>query len=100
MSPHDIRGASTVTHFFSQNFLDFKPIIEMLNFLCTGNMVMKQQHKTRYNGDKQHKDGLNADRDMTNSSKCETTVFEIYTRDIHFPHLGLIAECPYSYTFV
>lgn len=47
VSPHDIRGASTVTHFFSQNFLDFKPIIEMLNFLCTGNMVMKQQHKTR-----------------------------------------------------
>ena len=25
---------------------------------------------------KQHKDGLNIDRDMVYSSKCETTVFE------------------------
>ena len=28
---------------------------------------------------KQHKDGLNTDRDMVYSSKCETTIFEIQT---------------------
>ena len=28
---------------------------------------------------KQHKDGLNTDRDMVYSSKCETEVFEIQT---------------------
>ena len=50
------------------------------------------------NGDKQRKDGLNADRDMTKSSKCETTVFEIYTYGhTYFPLKGLIAECPYLY---
>ena len=54
----------------------------------TNNMSLKQQHKSRqnYNGDKRHKDAQsNTDRDMAYSSKQETTVFEIQTRDIITP---------------
>ena len=45
-------------------------------------MVLKQRHKTRWNGDKRHKDGLNNNREMAYSSKCERTVFEIQTMEI------------------
>ena len=31
---------------------------------------------------RQHKDGLNINRDMAFSSKCETPIFEFQTRDI------------------
>jgi len=50
-------------------------------------MALKQRlFKTRWKGGKQHKVGLNADRDMACSSKRETNVFEIQTRDIRtFP---------------
>ena len=48
-------------------------------------MGVKQPHKTRRNGDKRHEDGLNNNRDMTHSSKHETTIFEIQTRDIYVP---------------
>ena len=34
---------------------------------------------------KQHKDGLNTDRDMVYSSKCETEVFEIQTGTYGYP---------------
>ena len=47
-------------------------------------MVLKQRHKTRSNGDKRDQDGLNTDRGMANSSKCEMTLFEIQTRDIQY----------------
>ena len=45
-------------------------------------MALKQRHKTRWKGGKQHKVGLNTDRDMACSSKRETNVFEIQTKDI------------------
>ena len=45
-------------------------------------MDVKQPHKTRWNGEKWHEDGLNNNRDMAHSSKHETTMFEIQTRDI------------------
>ena len=45
-------------------------------------MALKQWHKTRWNGNKWHKDGLNTDRNMAYSSKCKTTIFEIQTREI------------------
>ena len=49
-------------------------------------MALKPLHKTdENNGDKQHKNGLNTDRDMANSSNCKTTVFEIQTREIPTP---------------
>ena len=53
--------------------------------ILTNNMSLKQQHKSRqnHNSDKRHKDAQsNTDRDMAYSSKQETTVFEIQTRDI------------------
>ena len=53
--------------------------------ILTNNMSLKQQHKSRqnHNCDKRHKDAKsNTDRDMAYSSKQETTVFEIQTRDI------------------
>ena len=50
-------------------------------------MALKQRHKTRWNGDKQHEDGLNINRDMAYPSKCEkTNIFEIQTMDTHTPH--------------
>ena len=52
--------------------------------LTLSNMGLKQRHKTRSNGDKRDKDGLNTDRGMANSSKCEMTLFEIQTRDIQY----------------
>ena len=45
-------------------------------------MVLKQRHKTSGNGDKRHKDGLNNNREVAYSSKCERTVFEIQTMEI------------------
>ena len=45
-------------------------------------MALKQRHKTRWKGGKQHKVGLNTDRDMACSLKRETNVFEIQTKDI------------------
>lgn len=53
----------------------------------TIDMTFKQQHKTRWNGDKWHQDGLNTDRDKAYYSKCEMEVFEIQTRDICIPSL-------------
>ena len=53
--------------------------------ILTNNMSLKQQHKSRqnHNNDKRHKDAQsNTDRDMAYSSKQETAVFEIQTRDI------------------
>ena len=44
-------------------------------------MALKQQLKSRWNGDKQHKDGLNTNRAY--SSHCKTTVFEIQAMDMH-----------------
>ena len=49
------------------------------------NMGLKQRRKTISNGDKWHKDGLNTDMDIANSSKCKLTLFEIQTREIHAP---------------
>ena len=48
-------------------------------------MGLKQRRKTISNGDKWHKDGLNTDMDIANSSKCKLTLFEIQTREIHAP---------------
>ena len=38
---------------------------------------------------RQHKDGLNIDRDMAFSSKCETRIFEFQTREGHTGHIGI-----------
>ena len=46
---------------------------------------MKQWHKTGWNGEKWHNDGLNTDMDMALSSKCETPIFEIQTSDMRNP---------------
>ena len=51
--------------------------------LC--NMALKQRHKSGWNGEKWNNDGLNTDREMAQSSKCETTVFEIQTMDMCTP---------------
>ena len=50
-------------------------------------MALKPWHKTRWNGHKRHKDELYIYRDMPFSSKRETTMFEIQTRDISSPLL-------------
>ena len=39
-------------------------------------MALKQQHMTRWNGDEWHKDEFITNRDITYSSKHETTIFE------------------------
>ena len=41
-------------------------------------MALKQRVKTRWYGDKQHKDGVNTDGDMAWSSTCETTILGTY----------------------
>ena len=47
----------------------------------TSDMASKQQHKTRWNGDKWYEDGFNTDRDMVYCSKRQLmTLFEIKTR--------------------
>ena len=51
-------------------------------------MAIKPWHKTRWSSNKQHEDELNTDGDMACSSKHETTVFEIQTRDICNPLKG------------
>ena len=43
-------------------------------------MASKEWQKTRWNGNRQHKDSLNTDRDMAYSSTCEMTVFEMQTK--------------------
>ena len=40
-------------------------------------------HKTAWNGNKWHKDGLHTDSNMAYSSKGEMTLFEIQTRDMY-----------------
>ena len=44
-------------------------------------MGLKRWLKTRWNGDNQHKNELNIDKNMANSSKHKMTAFEIQTRD-------------------
>ena len=48
-------------------------------------MVLKRRHKTWWNGDIRHKDGLNTNSDMAFFLKHKTTIFEIQTRDICTP---------------
>ena len=48
-------------------------------------MVLKHRHKTWWNGDIRHKDGLNTNSDMAYSLKHKTMIFEIQTRDIYIP---------------
>ena len=43
-------------------------------------MASKEWQKTRWNGNRQHKDSLNTDRDMAYSSTYEMTVFEMQTK--------------------
>ena len=40
-------------------------------------MALKQQHKTRQNGNKGYKDGLNTNMDIVYSSKRQTNAFVI-----------------------
>ena len=50
---------------------------------------MALKHTTGWNVDKWHQDGLNTDRDMTNSLKHQSKVFNVFKiqiRDIHSPH--------------
>ena len=50
-------------------------------------------HKTGWNGNKWHKDGLHTDSNMAYSSKGETTLFEIQTRDMYSnPYEGLMQD--------
>ena len=48
-------------------------------------MVLKHRHKTWWNGDTRHKDGLNTNSDLAYSLTHKTMVFEIQTRDIRIP---------------
>ena len=80
------RVCNTILHTYYMLYLSFTRSSE--GEIPTNNMSLKQQHKSRqnYNGDKRHKDAQsNTDRDMAYSSKQETTVFEIQTRDIITP---------------
>lgn len=80
------RVCNTILHTFYMLYLSFTRSSK--GEIPTNNMSLKQQHKSRqnYNGDKRHKDAQsNTDRDMAYSSKQETTVFEIQTRDIITP---------------
>ena len=77
------RVCNTILHTYYMLYLSF--MRSSKGEIPTNNMSLKQQHKSRqnYNGDKRHKDAQsNTDRDMAYSSKQETTVFEIQTRDI------------------
>ena len=77
------RVCNTILHMYYMLYLSFTRSSK--GEIPTNNMSLKQQHKSRqnYNGDKRHKDAQsNTDRDMAYSSKQETTVFEIQTRDI------------------
>ena len=77
------RVCNTILHMYYMLYLSFTRSSK--GEIPTYNMSLKQQHKSRqnYNGDKRHKDAQsNTDRDMAYSSKQETTVFEIQTRDI------------------
>lgn len=51
-------------------------------WILTNKMALKLWHKTTWNGHKQHKDESNTYKDMPFSSKCETTILKIQTRDI------------------
>ena len=80
------RVCNTILHTYYMLYLSFTRSSK--GEIPTNNMSLKQQHKSRqnYNGDKRHKDTQsNTDRDMAYSSKQETTVFEIQTRDIITP---------------
>ena len=80
------RVCNTILHTYYMLYLSFTRSSK--GEIPTNNMSLKQQHKSRqnYNGDKRHKDAQsNTDRDMAYSSKQETTVFEIQTRDIITP---------------
>lgn len=80
------RVCNTILHTYYMLYLSFTRSSK--GEISTNNMSLKQQHKSRqnYNGDKRHKDAQsNTDRDMAYSSKQETTVFEIQTRDIITP---------------
>ena len=80
------RVCNTILHTYYMLYLSFTRSSK--GEIPTSNMSLKQQHKSRqnYNGDKRHKDAQsNTDRDMAYSSKQETTVFEIQTRDIITP---------------
>ena len=48
-------------------------------------MASKEWQKTRWNGNRQHKDGLNTNRDMAYSSTCEMMVFEMQTKGKYEP---------------
>ena len=80
------RVCNTILHTYYMLYLSFTRSSK--GEIPTNNMSLKQQHKSRqnYNGDKRHKDAQSStDRDMAYSSKQETTVFEIQTRDIITP---------------
>ena len=80
------RVCNTILHTYYMLYLSFTRSSK--GEIPTNNMSLKQQHKSRqnHNGDKRHKDAQsNTDRDMAYSSKQETTVFEIQTRDIITP---------------
>ena len=48
-------------------------------------MASKEWQKTRWNGNRRHKDGLNTNRDMAYSSTCEMMVFEMQTKGKYEP---------------
>ena len=49
-------------------------------------MALKLWQKNRWNGNKQHKDGLNTDRDMAYSSERETTNSKFRLGTYNLPH--------------
>ena len=61
-----------------------------LGKILTCNMALKQWHKTRRNGDKQHKDGLNTERDMAYSSTYTTPLPK---QGLHVNECGLTCIC-------
>ena len=70
-------SAFTWCHLFSQlsqhEICKFGQNLLLAEF---GSERVKHQHKTTWNGNKRHKDGLNTDRDIAYSSKREATTLK------------------------
>ena len=66
-------------HLMYTRFLSYRLLLRpSLGKILKTDMGLKHEwHKTRWNGNKQHEDGLRTDRDKAYSTKQEKTIFEI-----------------------
>ena len=64
-----------------------------LGKILTCNVALKQWHKTGWNGDKRHKDGLNTDRDMPCASTYTLPPPPLPRQGLHVSECGLTCIC-------